>query len=133
MMKIQFVTFLIVLASLFSNGFTDFTESLKLEGQQNSFDSLIASQCKAKCLSMYPWDHLRAQRSITNKRYSLNTPTTNEQPHQIKWHRVMELCAKNQVCLQCSLPCDIPKGMLPDCRFLCQVRLLHKIKYFFFF
>ena len=72
------------------------------KAETNSFDSLIASQCKSKCLSMYPWwPSSTMKRSIANKRYSINQ---QQLPHHadnhIKWHKVMELCANNQICLQ---------------------------------
>jgi len=94
------------------------------KAETNSFDSLIASQCKSKCLSMYPWwPTSTMKRSIANKRYSINQQQLHHHAdNHIKWHKVMELCANNQICLQCSLPCDIPKNLLPNCKFLCQNR-----------
>jgi hypothetical protein len=56
----------------------------------SSFDSLIASQCKSRCLSLYPW--------IDNENNLKRSQKIN--PFNIKWHRVMSLCAKNTMCLQ---------------------------------
>lgn len=102
----------------------------------SSYDSLMSSQCKARCLSLYPWklptnstierrnrdmiiaQHRRIQRHNNNN--NLSSMESNNHHLNVKWHKVMELCSKNTNCLQCSLPCDIPTNLLPNCKYLCK-------------
>ncbi|CAF0935407.1 unnamed protein product, partial [Brachionus calyciflorus] len=97
----------------------------------SSFDSLISSQCKARCLSLYPWklnnssDSRRARsivQQIAAQKQSFSKRYTNQTDSGIKWHKVMEMCAKNPNCLQCSMPCEIPTNLLSNCKYLCKNR-----------
>jgi len=113
------------------------------KASSSSYDSLIASQCKAKCLSLYPWKQLqpseRRHRSVPivylpskmdegknvssiRKRFTPNGSDSYHHHNGIKWNKVMEMCPKNANCLQCSLPCEIPTNLLPNCRFICKNR-----------
>ena len=98
----------------------------------SSYTSLMSSQCKARCLALYPWRiispavnssniaqnerHHRAMRPThahkvsRMQRLSNNTLTAAGAPIDstahlnVKWHKVMELCSKNPNCLQVLLP-----------------------------
>ncbi len=61
----------------------------------SSFNSLISSECKVKCLALYPWNRLASRLTARQHQHHVNP---NEGP--IKWHKVMDLCAKNPICLQ---------------------------------
>lgn len=151
------LTFLVAISILAKQ--SDSTES----SGSTSFDSLIASQCVSRCLSLYPWkllnnshtassgasashndrkhrSNLFRHRRAFGSSYSLNLNNNNSSssssssgilsadsnqhskhpPHNVKWHKVMEMCSKNTNCLQCSLPCDIPTNLLPSCKYLCK-------------
>lgn len=45
--------------------------------KSTSFDSLISSQCRARCLSLYPWRILNNQN---------NNQNSNERKHRSMWH-----------------------------------------------
>ena len=40
--------------------------------ESTSYDSLIASQCRARCLSLYPWKILNNTNAIDRKHRSFN-------------------------------------------------------------
>lgn len=159
-LKINLFLFIIITVLAYS------TESTESSGGSTSFDSLIASQCISRCLSLYPWKFLNSSQMnplnnddkknvsnlLRNKRVftsnslnnssgilltDLNQHNSKHPPHSVKWHKVMETCSKNSNCLQCTIPCDIPTNLLPNCKYLCKnenplciesCNLLNKIK-----
>lgn len=109
-------------------------------GTDSSFDSLVSSQCRTRCFGLYPW-HLSSEQptalryfrrekrddsmaSIRNVRdygrHQRQKGHNRNQPGHVKWNRIMEMCAKNENCLQCTLPCDIPTNLLANCKYLCK-------------
>lgn len=114
----------------------------------SSFDSLISSQCKARCLSLIPWTlnerRVRSiHRSLMLRQSNKKRFTNNSDQHlRIRWQKVVDLCTKNENCLQvlflifiivifnkyfnfkCTSPCEIPTSLLSNCKYLCKVSLL---------
>lgn len=109
--------------------------------QDSSFDSLVASQCRARCIGLYPWRltspqpvpsalryfQKRNSASISdvkissrNLRARSNGKHNRNQRGHFKWNKIMQLCSKNENCLQCTLPCDIPTNLLSNCKYLCK-------------
>ncbi|RNA13996.1 hypothetical protein BpHYR1_035923 [Brachionus plicatilis] len=105
----------------------------------SSFDSLISSQCKARCLSLIPWKlnerRVRSiHRSLMLRQSNKKRFTNNSDQHlRIRWQKVMDLCTKNENCLQCTSPCEIPTSLLSNCKYLCKPTLyncsLHYVAY----
>lgn len=107
-------------------------------GQSSSFDSLVSSQCRARCLALYPWkttlnespqflryfqkrdlsssiNHFSPRNVIRHT----NRHNRNQRGHG-KWNRVLKMCSENSNCLQCTLPCDMPSNLLANCKYLCK-------------
>lgn len=108
-------------------------------GADSSFDSLVASQCRARCISLYPWRlhsqpaalrYFQKRNSVSisdvkvssrNIRARTSRRNKNQRGH-FRWNRIMEMCSKDNNCLQCTLPCDIPTNLLSNCKYLCKDR-----------
>lgn len=78
-----------------------------LAESSSSLDSLISSQCKARCLSLIPWRlNERRVRSVhrqTMAKQLFKKRFSNNSDHRLRWNKIMEMCTKNDNCLQVKL------------------------------
>lgn len=92
------------------------------QSSDSSFDSLVASQCRARCLSLHPWEDQPTYQALKylQKRDASGRHRNRNQRGHFRWKKIMEMCSKNENCLQCTLPCDIPTNLLANCKYLCK-------------
>lgn len=87
----------------------------------SSYNSLISSQCKTRCLSLYPW-RLHHASALSSSRHSSSSlhHLHRHRRHQVRWAKVQESCSKNTNCIMCTMPCDIPTDLLSSCKMMCR-------------